>query len=122
MVKSLIIHGDWQTVTVDRDGTTSDEVDLGGEYRDVQLYNPELDSSTLTIQPTRLTGGTVVQAYSFNADATGDFDKTTTARTTAGMNVFVGVCARYVKVVCGAAQTAAERTFYARGIELISQR
>lgn len=115
-------HGDWQTVTIAKDGTTSSETDLEGEFRDVQVYNPAMDSATITIQPVRTTGGTAVQAYTFDADATGDFVNTTTARATAGMNVFKDICARYVKVVLGAAQTTEAETFYIRGIDLLSQR
>jgi len=109
-------YGGWQTVTVAQNGTTSSEVNLGREYRDVQVYAPALDSATITIKPAKTNGGTAIQAYTFDADATGDFVNTTTARTTAGMNIFRDIGARYVTVVVGASQTSAGRTFYVRGI------
>ena len=114
--------GAWKTVSIAQCGTTSSETDLGGEYQHVQVYNPALDSATITVKPSRLTGDTAVQAYTFDADATGDYVNTTTARTTAGMNVFKDIYARYVTVVAGAAQNSAARTFYIRGVELISAR
>jgi len=110
------MFGAWKTVTIAKDGTSSSETDLGGEFRDVQVYSPALDSATLTVKPSRATGGTAVQAYTFDADETGDFANTTTAKTTAAMNVFKDICARFVTLVLSAAQTTAERTFYVRGI------
>lgn len=109
--------GSWKTVTVDKDGTSSSETDLGDEFRNVQVYSPALDSAALTVKPSRLTGDTAVQAYAWDADATGNFVHTTTARATAGMEVFKDICARYVTLVLGAAQTSAGRTFYIRGID-----
>jgi len=111
--------GMWKTVTIAKNGTTSSETDLGAEFQQVQVYNPALDSATITIQVARSSGGTFVAPYSFDADATGDFANATTAKTGAGMNVFKDICARYVKVVVGAAQTSAARTFYIRGINSI---
>lgn len=109
--------GPWKTVTVAQNGTTSSETDLGTDFHDVQVYSPALDSATITIKPSRESGDTAVQAYTFDADATGDFVNTTTARTTAGMNLFRDICARFVSIVLGAAQTSALRTFYIRGID-----
>jgi len=112
----MVRAGSWQTVTVAKDGTTSSETDLGREYEFVQVYSPALDSATVTIKASRLTGDTAVQANAFDADATGDFAHTTSARTAAAMNIF-RLCARYVTIVLGAAQTSAARTFYVRGID-----
>jgi len=108
--------GEWVTVTVAQTGTTSSEANLGKEFRAVQVYNPALDSATITIKPSRNTGDTAVQAYTMDQDATGDFVNTTTARTGAGMNIFRDIYAQYVTIVCGAAQNTALRTFYIRGI------
>ena len=109
--------GIWKTVTIASGGTESSEVDLDTEFQDVQVYNPALDSGTITVKPNRKTGDTAVQAYTFDADASGDFVNTTTARTTAGMNLFKGICARFITLVLGAAQTGGARTFYIRGID-----
>lgn len=107
----------WKTVTVAKDGTTSSETDLGAEFRNVQVYSPALDSATLTVKPSRNHGDTAVQAYTFDADATGDFANTSAAKDTAAMNVFRDICARYVTLVLSASQATAERTFYIRGID-----
>jgi|GEM_PF-6827673 len=109
--------GPWKKVTIDKNGTTSSETDLGYEFEDVQVYNPAIDSATITVKPMRETGGTAVQAYTFDADATGDYVNTTTARTGAGMNVFKNVCAQFVTIVLGAAQTTAAVDFYIRGVK-----
>lgn len=109
--------GSWKTVTVAKDGTSSSETDLGGVFRHVQVYMPAIDSATLTVKPSRLTTETAVQAYTFDMDGTGDFVKTTTARATASLILFKDLCARYVTLVLGAAQSTAARTFYIRGID-----
>jgi hypothetical protein len=109
--------GNWKTVTIAQNGTTSSEVDLEREFEAVQVYNPALDSATITVKPSRNSGDTAVQAYTFNDGATGDFVNTTTARATAGMNLFKNICARFVAIVLGASQTTAARTFYVRGID-----
>lgn len=109
--------GIWKEVTIALNGTTSSEVDLSSEFHDVQVYNPALDSASITVKPSRKTGDTAVQAYAFNDGATGDFVNTTTARTTAGMNLFKNICARFVTIILGAAQTGGARTLYIRGID-----
>ena len=109
----------WVEVEIAQTGTESAEVDLGTDYQHVQVYNPALDSATITVKPSRESGDTAVQAYSFSHAATGDFVNTTTARTTAGMNVFKDICARFVTVVAGAAQASAKRTFWIRGLDTL---
>ena len=113
--------GSWKTITVakDADPAVSAETDLGAEFRSVQVYAPALDSAAITIKPSRLTTETAVQGYTFDADATGDYVNTTTARTTAGMNVFKDICARFVTILLDAVQTTVGRTFYVRGIDPI---
>lgn len=111
--------GSWKTVTVAHNGTTSSETDLGSVFRNVQVYTPAIDSATLTVKVSRLTTDTAVQTYAWDADATGNFVHTTTAKATAGMEVFKDICARYVTLVLGAAQTTAARTFYIRGVDPI---
>lgn len=108
--------GSWKTVTIAKDGTSSSETDLGDEFKDVQVYSPAIDSATLTVKPSRVTGDTAVQAYTFDADATGDFANTSTAKTTAAVQLFKDICARYVTLVLSAAQSTAARTFYIRGV------
>ncbi|MBA7486817.1 hypothetical protein ES707_22378 [subsurface metagenome] len=115
-------YGPWQIVTVAKDGDTSDEANLQGEFKDVQVYNPELDEATITIQPARDSGGDVVPAYTFDVNTTGDFTNTTAPRATAGMNVFKNIYAQYVKVVLSIAQAGGARTFNVRGIDLLGPR
>jgi len=111
--------GSWKTVTITKndDPAVSTETDLGGVFRNVQVYSPAIDSATLTVKPSRLTADTAVQAYTMDGNATGDFVNTTTARTTAGMNVFKDICARFVTLLLNAEQTTATVTFYVRGID-----
>ena len=109
--------GSWKTITVAKDGTASSETDLGGTFRNVQVYTPTIDSATLTVKTSRLTTETAVQVYTMDDNATGDFVNTNTARTTAGVNIFKNICGRYITLVLSAAQTTAARTFYARGID-----
>jgi hypothetical protein len=111
--------GSWKTVTIALSGTTSSETDLGSEFRHVQVYNPAIDNATITVKPSRLTADTAVQGYTFDGNATGDYVNTTTARTTAGMNIFKDICARFVTIVLGAAQSSLARTIYIRGIDPI---
>ena len=109
--------GSWKTVAIAKDGTESSETDLGGVFRNVQVYSPAIDSATLTVKISRLTTETAVQVYAWDADATGNFVHTTTARATAGMEVFKDICARYITLVLSVAQSTAARTFYVRGID-----
>jgi len=113
--------GSWKTVTIAKDANpaVSSEQDLGSEFRSVQVFAPALDSATITVKPSRLTGDTAVQGYTFDADATGDYVNTITARATAGMNIFKDICARFVTILLGATQTTAARTIYIRGIDPI---
>jgi len=107
-------YGDWISVTIASGGTSSDQINLGGDYYAVQVYNPAIDSATITVKPTYETGGTVVQAYNISGGS--DAVNTTTARATAGMNLFNEICAQYIKIVVGAAQTSGAVTFKVRGI------
>ena len=109
--------GSWKTVTVAKDGTSSSETDLGGVFRNVQVYSTAIDSATLTVKTSRETGDTAVQTYAWDADATGNFVHTTTAKATAGVEVFKDICARFITLVLSAAQSTAARTFYVRGID-----
>lgn len=113
------MNGPWKEVAIALSGTASSEIDLGEEFRDVQVYSPALDSATITVKPAMKSGESAIQAYTFDSDATGDYVNTTTARTTAGMNVFKDICARYVKVILSAAQSSLARTLYIRGINAI---
>ena len=111
--------GSWKTVTITKDDNpaVSIETDLGGTFRNVQVYSPAIDSAALTVKPGRITADTEVQAHLFKLATTGDAANTTTAKTAAAMNVFMDICARYVTLLLDATQTTATRTFYIRGID-----
>lgn len=111
--------GSWKTVTIakDADPAVSAETDLGGVFRNVQVYSPALNSAALTVEVSRLTADTAVQAHLFKLATTGDAANTTTAKTAAAMNVFRDICARFVTLLLDAKQTTAARTFYVRGID-----
>jgi len=111
--------GTWITVTIakDDDPAVSSEADLLAQYRSVQVYSPAIDNATLTVKASRLTADTAVQAYIFKLATTGDVANTSTTKTTAAMNVFKDICARYVTLLLSNAQTTAARTFYVRGID-----
>jgi len=117
----MTMNGPWQEVTIAISGTTSAEIDLDPaskkEFKAVQVYNPALDSATITVKPSRKTGDTAVQAYTMDGDATGDYVNTTTARTGAGMNIFNNIYARFVTIILGASQTSQARTLYIRGLD-----
>jgi len=110
--------GSWKTVTIakDADPAISAETDLGGDFRSVQVYCPAIDTATLTVEPSRLTGDTPVQAYTLAVGGT-DAVNTTANRATAGMVIFRDLGARYVSLLLSAVQTTAARTFYIRGID-----
>lgn len=107
-------HGNWVPISVADEGTITAEIDLGAEFYSVQVYNPAIDSATMTVKPSRLSGEAAVQAYLI-ADGQ-DKVNTTTARTGAGMNIFDSICARYVTIVFGAAQNGGPYTLYVRGL------
>jgi len=109
-----MLAGEWKTVTVAKSGTTSGSVDLGADYKEVLVLFPALDSATVSVTISN-DNSTFFAISALDADATGSFAHATTAGTSAGAVVFkIGGC-RYIKVVCGAAQTTAARTFYVRG-------
>lgn len=112
----------WKTVTIAQGEAISAEVDLKGEFEDVQVYNPAMDDASITVKPVRATGGDEVVAYLFNAGETGDFENITEDRETPGMNVFKNICARFVKVVLSEDQAGGERVFYIRGINSLGAR
>jgi len=111
--------GSWKTVTIakDADPAISSETDLGGVFRNVQVYSPAIDNATLTVKVSRLTTETAIQAYTLKGSATGDVANTTTLKTTVAMNVFKDICARFVTLLLSAKQTTDARTFYVRGID-----
>ena len=111
--------GSWKTVTIakDADPAVSAETDLLAQFRSVQVYSPAIDNATLTVKVSRLTTETAVQAYTMDGNATGDFANTSATKTTAAMNVFKDICARYVTLLLSNVQTTAARTFYIRGID-----
>lgn len=108
--------GRWKTVTVAQNGTTSSAVDLEGAFRDLMVLIPALDSATVNISVSK-DNSTFYPLNALDDDATGSFLHAHSASTTA-MAVFfkIGGC-QFIKVVCGASQSSADRTFYVRGVD-----
>jgi hypothetical protein len=113
----MVKTGRWEEVTIALNGTTSSEINLGLEFRDVQVYSPAIDSATITIKSSRKSGETAVNQYRMTNGAASDYVDTTTARTAAGAEIFKDVCAQFITIVLGAAQTTLARTLYVRGID-----
>lgn len=108
--------GRWRTVTVAQNGTTSDAVDLLGAYKKLLVLIPALDSATVNVSVSN-DNSTFFPLNALDDDATGSFLHAHSASTTA-MAVFyeIGGC-QFIKIICGASQTSADRTFYVRGVD-----
>lgn len=107
--------GAWKTATVAKDGTESGEVDLGRDFEKVLVIIPTIDSATVTVEIVKDEGGTAYDMNQLDADATGSFASATTAGT-GGIACIFPCGAQFIKILCGAAQTTAARTFYVRGL------
>jgi len=101
-----ISAGAWQAVTVAQNGTTSAEVNLGGDCDFVQIIIPTLNSCTVSLQVARDSGGTFYTLGSSQTTGSGTHNYAT---------VFNLGGYQFIKIVCSATQTTAIRTFYVRG-------
>lgn len=109
-----MIAGSIKTATVASGQTVSGAVDLGRPYEWLQMDVPTIDSGTVTFQVADLTGSYVALQH-LTPTAAGHF----TPGTTAGVGGIAALVRlggyQFIKVVCGASQTAA-RTFSLRGL------
>jgi hypothetical protein len=93
-----------QTVTIPLSGTTSPEIDLGDNDLVGIIAPATFDGTTITFTGATTANGTHFPVASAHTAATA-YTVTTTASTLSpiGPNIFAGI--RYVRAVCGTAQT-----------------
>jgi hypothetical protein len=110
----------WLTATIDKGGTTSNEVDLGVSYKELLVLIPTIDSATTTVHIAKEAGGTYYPLYDFfrlnAADTIQDAPLITKAASTSHSVIYKIGGARFIKIVVGASQTTAEVVFYVKGI------
>lgn len=104
---------EWESAVVAKNGTLSTEVDLGANYKYVTVLIPTIDSATVSVQGLKTSGGTAYPIHDWK-DADGTVLQATTAGT-GGIAVTFKCGFQFIKLLCGAAQTTAAVTFYARG-------
>lgn len=107
---------EWKPAVVAQSSVLSGEVNLGRAYKDLVVLVPALNSATVSLQIAMTAGGTYYPVQALDADATGHFLHATTAGAAAIAVPFKIGGAQFVKVLCGASQTSAPRTFYVRGV------
>jgi len=99
--------GEEKIVTMAKDGTVSEAVDLGGHFAYLQIVIPTIDSAQLELQVSMALGGTY---QDFGQDAL----------TVLGTGAFNDTCNlggwRYIQIKASAAQTTATVVFSVRGI------
>jgi len=106
----------WKTAVIASAGTVSAEVDLGSTFENVMVLIPTIDSATISLSISNVSGGTFFPLHEWNdADADGTVLKATTAGTGGISAVFSGVGAQFLKVVAGAAQNGGARSILVRG-------
>ncbi len=106
--------GEWVSAVVAKDGTTSAEADLGAVWPEAVIYVPTIDNATVAVNISMTTGGTFAGLRLTNVDGTDE--PILAGASTGGFFWRVPLGAEFVKIVCGAGQTSAARTFYIRGI------
>jgi hypothetical protein len=103
----MSLYGEWKAATIDEDGTSSDEVDLGREYDYLLIQIPTIVSATIKIQVAEKTGGTFYDL--------GD-SVTTTEGTHNYADIFPLYGYQFIKVVASAAQTGSDKLIRVRGM------
>jgi len=106
---------DWKAATVAKTRTSSPAVDMEASYKSLALIIPTIDSATVTLTVSDKYDGTFYPIYSISVNDGDDDPLITTEGTGATATVFPVFGYQFFKVVCGAAQTSAAVTFYARG-------
>ena len=104
----------WVSAVVAKDGTTSAEADLGRNCDMVMVYVPTIDNATVAIYAATASGGTFAAVKITNVDGTEE--PLLAGASVGGFFWRVPFGARYLKVVCGATQTTALRTFQVLGL------
>ena len=103
----MSLYGDWKAATIETDGTSSAEVDLGRDYDFLEIQIPTLVSGTVKIQVAEKTSGTF---YDLG-------DGIVTAASTGGYaDVFKLGGYQFIKVVSSSTQTTSDRLIRVRGM------
>jgi hypothetical protein len=103
----MSLYGEWKAATIEEDGTSSAEVDLGREYDYLLIQIPTLVSCTVKLQVAEKTGGTFYDL--------GD-DVTTTAGTHNYADIFPLYGYQFIKVVASETQTGSDKEIRVRGM------
>ena len=117
--------GAWKdaVITFGTDDDLTPEVDLGGYFDHVLVLVPVLENATVALHIGDLDSEdeadsrTFYPVHAFDDDATGSFAHATTADTAVKAVIFKAGCARFIKIMTGAGQSA-NRTFKVRGLNL----
>ena len=116
------ILGPWKVALIDisESTTLSAAVDLENECADVLVLIPTITSSTVTLTISN-DNSTFYPLHEFvpigNSNSITNYPVITTAAVTSLAIVFHIGGARWIKVLCGSAQTTTDKTFYVRGIK-----
>jgi len=107
IIASSAKTGAWKDITIAKDGTISETLDIGGSFAYLQVVVPTIDSAQLELQASVELDGTYqdVGQDALTVAGTGGFSDTW----------HLGGW-RYIKVKASAAQTTSGRTFKVRGI------
>ena len=98
---------EWKHITIAKDATVSEALDLGGHYSYLQVIIPTIDSASLELQGSESTSGTYQDIGQ---------DVVTTAGTGAFQDTWNLGGWQYIKIKASAAQATAPRSFKVRGI------
>jgi hypothetical protein len=106
--------GVWQSGIVADEGTTSAEIDLGHICAEAVVYVPTIDNATVAIYIATASAGTFAALKLTNVDGTEE--ALLAGASTGGFFWRIPLGARYMKIVCGAAQSNGPRTFQVLGL------
>ena len=102
----MSVYGAWKAATIADTDTSSDEVDLGRDYKWVQIIIPTIKSANISFTVAEKTGGTFQALGSGSQVITASTGAFTTVATIGGF--------QFIKVVSSVAQDA-ERLIRVRG-------
>ncbi len=100
------VVGEWQSATIIKGGTSTGAVDLGDNYKYLQIVIPTLDTATVKLTVSETPAGTF-----YDLDAVTTTSGTHNYATTFNLGGY-----RYLKVVASAAQTTAAIAIRVRGL------
>lgn len=106
LIPAPSVVGDWQTGGIAKGGTSTNGLDLGGNFMYINVIIPTLDSATVKVQVAESLGDTFYNLDSVTT-ATGTHNYGTTLK-----------CGgyRYIKLVASAAQSTAAIDIRVRGL------